>query len=558
MALLPGRVPARLCVWRCAHASVLCRWNCGSTSGSRPRHPASASASRTCAASTTPPSPEAAPSPEPPSRLGSRLSRSASANQGSAIEQLFRRFDTDGNGTLDYDEFLGACAQLGLRFPQEELEMLFMQSDCDEDGCLDLEEFRELMTTLRWRRQELVTSGQWTDNATVNLLGQVNFDDFMAWVDTVVGQGKMEEFKSISRSFRQKARAKEVERELQLALRSIFSNLDMNTNGEVNFEALQIALHGVGVDLQEDALREMVAEFDSNNSGEICFDEFERTFSSTYFNKDRAAAGRHAGHWKNQLRRSLESRMRAPPPPRPDRELDGLFPVGSVKPPDEASRTDRQYQELGKATLRNSLLSPSEEKSMVTIRVECINLPSLADKVKSKQKYPSHPCRPVALLNFQEPRNHTWFDVGHSDWLGGSVKPFEISTTLEYFETLPALEICMYDLENGEGTAKIKVSTMFIPNHSMDVAKAVSARRRRGSLLGHEVGGQLRVRIEEGSQLPKMDQRGLSDPYAIVRIGEKKYKTHTQTATLYPKWDETFVFDIDWKQSSLIINVRLL
>ena len=56
--------------------------------------------------------------------------------------------------------------------------------------------------------------------------------------------------------------------------------------------------------------------------------------------------------------------------------------------------------------------------------------------------------------------------------------------------------------------------------------------------------GTLTVHVRAASDLIKADFRGLSDPYAIVRLpGQEDRRTATIKNTLTPNWDERFDFD---------------
>lgn len=57
------------------------------------------------------------------------------------LEQNFRFFDTNGNGTIDYSEFFAAMTKLNFVGCQKEIEGLFNRYDEDASGTLDYKEF---------------------------------------------------------------------------------------------------------------------------------------------------------------------------------------------------------------------------------------------------------------------------------------------------------------------------------------------------------------------------------------------------------------------------------
>lgn len=52
----------------------------------------------------------------------------------------------------------------------------------------------------------------------------------------------------------------------------------------------------------------------------------------------------------------------------------------------------------------------------------------------------------------------------------------------------------------------------------------------------------LRVQVIQGRGLAPKDSNGLSDPYVIVRVNNKKLTTKTIAKTLNPVWNETMTF----------------
>ena len=54
------------------------------------------------------------------------------------LPQAFDKFDTDGSGLLDREEFAGAMHRLGLRLTTAEYDVLFDENDEDGSGEIDL------------------------------------------------------------------------------------------------------------------------------------------------------------------------------------------------------------------------------------------------------------------------------------------------------------------------------------------------------------------------------------------------------------------------------------
>lgn len=67
-------------------------------------------------------------------------------------------------------------------------------------------------------------------------------------------------------------------------------------------------------------------------------------------------------------------------------------------------------------------------------------------------------------VNFRDPHTGAWFEVAQSQWLGAAVQPFEFTISDTFYERLKEMELVVYDIEDGSGTAKILVGWTFIPD----------------------------------------------------------------------------------------------
>ena len=72
----------------------------------------------------------------------SKKQRSASTayHDEQKIEKLLKLFDTDGDGLLCVDEFQNVVDRLGMRLGSEETKLLFKNLDGNEDGRINLNE----------------------------------------------------------------------------------------------------------------------------------------------------------------------------------------------------------------------------------------------------------------------------------------------------------------------------------------------------------------------------------------------------------------------------------
>ena len=62
------------------------------------------------------------------------------------LKQSFDHFDTDGNGTIEFDEFSQLLKALGSVMDQESLQIGFDAIDVDQNGHISFEEFSSWWT----------------------------------------------------------------------------------------------------------------------------------------------------------------------------------------------------------------------------------------------------------------------------------------------------------------------------------------------------------------------------------------------------------------------------
>ena len=54
--------------------------------------------------------------------------------------------------------------------------------------------------------------------------------------------------------------------------------------------------------------------------------------------------------------------------------------------------------------------------------------------------------------------------------------------------------------------------------------------------------GAVLIHLKEAKDLPAADSNGLSDPYAVLKLGKESKKSMIQYDTLSPAWNEKFEF----------------
>ncbi|XP_027099661.1 probable calcium-binding protein CML25 [Coffea eugenioides] len=156
------------------------------------------------------------PSAANPSPMQSRSSSVQSrARIEEELEQVFKKFDVNGDGKISASELGQIMGSLGYPTTDEELHKLMNEADSDGDGFIDLQEFIELNTK------------------------DIDSDEVME------------------------------------NLKDAFSVFDIDKNGSISADELQNVLKSLGEECSLAECRKMICGVDADGDGMICFEEFK-------------------------------------------------------------------------------------------------------------------------------------------------------------------------------------------------------------------------------------------------------------------------------------------
>ena len=66
------------------------------------------------------------------------------------------------------------------------------------------------------------------------------------------------------------------------------------------------------------------------------------------------------------------------------------------------------------------------------------------------------------------------------------------------------------------------------------------------------VGANLFVHLQGGRDLVARDLSGFSDPYVVIELGKKKFKSKRTPQTLFPRWNEVFAFEFPTSEDKVL------
>ena len=185
----------------------------------------------------------------------------------------FAKFDDDGSGELDVDEFRAALLEMGLGMDDEQMGLVMREIDKDGGGTISIDEFTERMKQIDSR---MTAGGVGTVQAALDRI-----------------------FEFIN--------------EKKFRVIDMFNKIDVDGNGELDPLEFHMCMKEMGLDLDEKEVRLIMEKLDSDGGGSIGIDEFLEEMRQIHRKrrKDEKAATRARGRPSEYEKKREASRYSA-------------------------------------------------------------------------------------------------------------------------------------------------------------------------------------------------------------------------------------------------------
>ncbi len=184
-----------------------------------------------------------------------------------SLKIVFDMFDYNGDGSIDALELKSAMKRsMGVELSETELQDFMREFDIDGNGTIDFCEFVNLMAATKSGGGEIPTAHKTTDTATAARATKKS-------AASAANDDEDEDEKDFShREISQPAASSSDEEEIRAA----FKVFDMDGNGFISEDELRQTLSNLGEHLSDRELRAMMNQADLNHDGQIDYNEFSR------------------------------------------------------------------------------------------------------------------------------------------------------------------------------------------------------------------------------------------------------------------------------------------
>ncbi|KAJ9467944.1 putative calmodulin-like protein 2 [Diplonema papillatum] len=163
------------------------------------------------------------------------------------------------------------------------VELIFKQFDSDNSGSIDFVEFKVLA---RKMGIEMSDDALQASISKVASSQELDLDDFISWLGSVAADGS-DPFSMLKAKIRSEGMRPLTNDQIE-ALRECFNTFDTDNSGSIDVQELGNVFSSFGQDLNDAEIQSMINEVDADGSGEIEFEEFLLLMMSNFGSQETA------------------------------------------------------------------------------------------------------------------------------------------------------------------------------------------------------------------------------------------------------------------------------
>ncbi|XP_056021983.1 calmodulin-alpha-like [Ostrea edulis] len=206
--------------------------------------------------------------------MADKLERS---NTEDEIREAFKLFDKDDNGYISVSELKNILTETGEKITPEEANELIKAIDKDGDGKIDYEEAKPVFN-------EFDNDGDGYIDASElgTALKRMGLNPSLQKIQSMIGEvdkdgNKKIDFEEFLKFAKKTHRDPE---EIKCSLTEAFKTLDTNGDGFITREELKSVMTKMGERLSEEEAEEMIRKADQNEDGKINYEEYVAVMST--------------------------------------------------------------------------------------------------------------------------------------------------------------------------------------------------------------------------------------------------------------------------------------
>ncbi|EPB82295.1 hypothetical protein HMPREF1544_10975 [Mucor circinelloides 1006PhL] len=177
-----------------------------------------------------------------------------------SLKEAFALYDTNHNGAIDLQQFAKILKSLNIETNDDKLDVILKKVDKNHDGEIDFDEFVSAMTHLLTQESEISSEPE----------------SLRRWKTYPEPEAQESNQKKKDKSHYSRRMSVHEADDLKLC----FAKFDKNGDGQISEEELKEVMGGLGENLTDAEIKDMMHDADTNHDGFIDFEEFKALMPS--------------------------------------------------------------------------------------------------------------------------------------------------------------------------------------------------------------------------------------------------------------------------------------